>query len=361
MEITDVDVVGRRIPFSRSFPVSYEAHTHTEHAFVRVRTDDGTEGFGEGTALPWFTGETTAGMVETLRERIAPTIVGASLPDAAATLDEFANAFTGSPGATSAAETALLDLRAKEAGVPVRELLGPTFRTEAAEVYPVPGLSPDEAATVAGEAATEGYRRFKVKATGDVDADVDRIDAVLNAVPADATARVDPNTSWETAATAVDAVGRLDDPDRIEYLEQPVAPDREDGLRRVWEETGIPTFADEAVHTPDDVERLGREGTVAGVCLKLAKLGTPSRLYRAGRRAADHGLDVTVVSAFGTSLEAAVNLHLLAALPSLSAGCEVAPMFLESDPVAESLPPAPTMTVPDGPGLGVSLAAELFE
>lgn len=360
MRVTGVDVVGRRIPFGESFPVSYGDDPDTEHVFVRLHTDGEHVGYGEGTALPWFTGEATAGMAEAVERWIVPRIEGELLDAAAVAFDEFARTFPGAAGAKSAVDLALLDLRAKRAGVPVRDLLGPTVRDRVSLIYILPGIDADRAGSEAREASEAGFRHFKVKATGDVAADVERINAVLGAIPDDATARIDANTGWKNYSTAARAAAGIDALEKVEYFEQPVATDRPDDLRRLWEETGVPVFADEAVHGPGDVERLGTAGQAAGCHLKLAKTGTLSGLVDIASVARRHGMQVTVVSAFGTSLDVAANLQLAAVTPHLSLACELIPDLLVEDPTPTPIEVAPEVSLPEGPGLGVELDDELF-
>lgn len=361
MTITSLDVVGERIPFTDSFPVSYEADRETEHVFVRLETEASGVGYGEGTALPWFTGETTESMVAVVERYLEPRVVGEPLESAEAAVRTVARSFPNAPGATAAVEMALLDLRGKSGGYPLSALFGPRVREAVPRTYIVPAIEPERAAQKAEGAADRGHRAFKVKADGDREGDAERINVVLEAIPDDATLRVDPNTAWVNAPTATNALALVDDVDRLEYLEQPVPPGRPGDLRAIWESTGVPVFADEAVHGPADVERLGADGAVAGCHLKLAKAGSLRDLGEMTRVAARHGLAVTVASAFGSSLDVAANLHVAAVADSLSRGCELCTDLIASDPVDEPLELGPEVAVPTGPGLGVSLDETLFE
>jgi o-succinylbenzoate synthase len=361
MEVTAVDVVGRDIPLADDFPVSYEEHLTTDHAFVRLHTDGGLTGYGEGTALPWFTGETTRSMVAFVADWLSPRIEGSTLDEAARTCATFGSDFPHNPGGKAAVELAVLDLQAKRAGVPLWELLGIRHREVIPCVYPVPGLPPDRAREVTDAGLEAGFSRFKIKATGDVSADIARVNAVLDRLPTDATARIDANTGWETYPKAANAVAGIDDRSKVEYLEQPVAPDRPDDLRKLWEDTGIPVYADEFVHDLTDVERIGREGLARGCHLKLAKTGSLRTAAQMARTACHHGLKATAVSAFGTSLEASAILHLAAVVPDIPLACEIDPALVAEDPTDASLVVGPETPVPDGPGIGVSLADGLFE
>lgn len=361
MELTRIDVVGRDIPLADAFPVSYEEHTTTDHVFVRVHTDGDLIGYGEGTALPWFTGETTASMVSFVEDWVAPRLEGESLAAARRAFAEFTQAFPGNPGGKAAVELALLDLGGKRAGRPVWDLLGEPRREAVPCVYPVPGLPPEEARDVTDRGLAAGFERFKIKATGDVESDIARIDAVLERLPAGATARVDANTGWETYPKARRAVDAIAEPEKLEYLEQPVAADRPEDLRRLWYETGVPVYADEFVHGPRDVDRLGREGLTAGFHLKLAKTGSLREMARMAVAGADYGLKAVAVSAFGTSLEATAVLHLAAVIPAIPLACELDPALIAEDPTTDPLDVQPETPVPDRPGIGVDLEDDVFE
>ena len=361
MQITQVDVVGRDIPLADEFPVSYEDHETTDHVFVRLHTSNGLVGYGEGTALPWFTGETTDSMISFVENWLRPRVEGETLRTAMKELASFSAEFPGNPGGKSAVELALLDLRGKQAGVPVSNLLGITYRDTVPCVYPVPGLSPARARNVTEEGLRAGFSRFKIKATGDITSDVARIEAVLDSLPAEATARIDANTGWNSYPNAKRAVAAIDDTSSIEYFEQPVAADRPADLQKLWEETGIPVYADEFVHDPSDVERIGRQGLARGCHLKLAKTGSLRTMAHMARTAGHHGLNAVAVSAFGTSLEATAVLHLAAVIPSIPLACELDPSLVADDPGRPHLTVGPETAVPDKPGLGVELADAVFE
>lgn len=361
MRIADVAVASTHLPLAESFPVSYESNDRTDHVFVRLTTADGTVGYGEGTTLPWFTGEVAAGAAAVVERYLAPTLEGASLAEAARAHESFLDAFPGAAAAKAAVDLALVDLRGKRAGVPAHDLLGARVTDEVPVTWVLPAVDPATAAARARERAAAGFRSFKLKADGDVTEDVERVDAVLDAIPDDARLRVDANTGWRRFSVARRAVEAVSDPDRLEYVEQPVAVDRPDDMRRLWEATGVPVFADEAASTPADVERLGRDDVVAGCHLKLAKSGSLARLVDVRRTAARHDMTATVVSAFGTSLEATANVHLAATVPNASLGAELCTGLLAEDPVDPVLPEAPVVEVPDRPGIGVTVPDRFFE
>lgn len=358
MHITNADATGVRIPFADDFPVTYGVEAATHHVFVRIETDSSLTGFGEGTALPWFTGDVTAGIEEVARDWILPEITGRSIEDAFSELERFQDVFPGAFAATAAVEMALLDLKAKRAELPLYELLGTKRRTRIPVVNVLPALEPETTAERAREAVADGYDRLKVKASGEIDTDVDRINAVLQELPADGTLRIDANTAWETYSTAAQVIERIADPGRIEYLEQPVGKSRVDHMERLTEEFGILVYADESVNDTGDLERYGPQ--ISGCHLKLAKSGSLLELRTMAERARAHDADVSVVSAFGASLEATANLHLAAVVDNLSMGVEICTDLLGETYGTPTLVQQPELKVPETVGIGITLEDGLF-
>lgn len=365
--LTTAKAIGREIAFATDFPTSYDDHGPTHHLFVRVEDEEGTIGYGEGSALKWFTGETTATMETVTRETLLPAIDGLDADRALGEFRDLTRRLPGHPGAKAAVEMALLDLRAKQLGVPVRDLLGPVRRTEVPIAFASGALPASEVAENAGDAYAEGYRTFKIKADGNLVGDAARINAVTRELAdrgdaADVNVRVDANTGWESYERARSAVERMDRLDLVEYFEQPVAADAAGDLRALRTSLGVPVFADEAIHGVEEVRKLTREtSAISGFCAKLAKTGSLLDVVRMGELARDAGLPVTLVSAFETSLGVAANLHVAAVLPELSSAAELGPGLIAEDPVDQPLEEAPIQPVPEEPGLGVELDDSLFE
>lgn len=364
--ITDIDVVGREIPYDHAFPTSYGDSRPTQHVFVRIQAAD-TVGYGEGSALTQFTGETTGTMTAVVQSEFEPHLTGTAVEPALGRFRALAHRLPGNPAAKAGVEMALLDLRAKQVGVPLRVLLGPLRREAIPLSFSSGALPADVVADNVIDAFEDGFGTFKIKVDGDIPDDVARINAVTEALaartdPSEVFVRVDANTGWDSYERAVQAIDQIDRQEFIEYFEQPVAADAVGDLRALRTTRGVPVFADEAVHGVGDVRELTRgTAAISGFCAKLAKAGSLVDIVRMGELAADEGLPVTLVSAFETSLGMAANLHIAAVLPTISSAAELGANLIETDPVDRSIPREPRTPVPDGPGIGVALDDGLFE
>jgi O-succinylbenzoate synthase len=199
----------------------------------------------------------------------------------------------------------------------------------------VPAVGPDQAHRIA---SAGGCRTAKVKVAepGQALADDEaRLEAVRDALGADAAIRVDANGAW----SADDAVAAIPVLDRaaggLEYVEQPCASVED--LAAVRRRVGVPIAADESIRRAEDPYRV-RDLEAADVAvLKVQPLGG---VHACLRIAEDIGLPVVVSSALETSVGIAAGLALAAALPELPYACGLATVqLLTADVAAEPLLP----------------------
>ncbi len=197
----------------------------------------------------------------------------------------------------------------------------------------VPAVGPEQAIEIV---AASGCRTAKVKVAerGQPEArDIERVEAVREALGPGGAIRVDANGGWEVGQAArmlrrLAAFG-------LEYAEQPCASLEELAeLRRLVD---IPVAADESIRKAEDPLRVRAAGAADIVVLKVQPLG--------GVRAALHvaeacGLPVVVSSAVDTSVGLAAGVALAAALPELPYACGLGTMsLLTGDVTADPLVP----------------------
>jgi L-alanine-DL-glutamate epimerase-like enolase superfamily enzyme len=196
-------------------------------------------------------------------------------------------------GARNAVDCAMWELEAKRRDTEARQLAGVT---EPHALITTFTLGADEPGIMA-----EGARRYasaqaiKVKLTGDVDIDAERVRAIRSARP-DVWLGVDANQGYtrDQLDTLVEALSA----NRVSLLEQPLARGREadlDGYR-----CPIPIAADESALGLDDVP--GLVGRFDVINIKLDKCGGLTEALLIADAARRHGLGVMVGNMVGTSL-----------------------------------------------------------
>jgi O-succinylbenzoate synthase len=133
----------------------------------------------------------------------------------------------------------------------------------------VPAVGPEQAAAIV---ARSGCRTAKVKVAerGQAEAeDIERVEAVRDALGPDGRIRVDANGAWEPgqAARVLRRLARFG----LEYAEQPCAT--LDELAELRRHIDIPVAADESIRRAEDPLRVRAAGAADIVMLKVQPLG----------------------------------------------------------------------------------------
>jgi L-Ala-D/L-Glu epimerase / N-acetyl-D-glutamate racemase len=268
-----------------SAPFRISGFVFEEQEVVVVTLDDGKHrGRGEASGV-YYLGDTAQGMAVaieaargTIERGIERTTLQQLLPPG---------------GARNAVDCALWELEAHRSGVAVWQLAGLDAPKPLVTTFT---LGADDPATMAAGARKYAQARsLKLKLTGDLKEDIERVRAVRAARP-DVWMGVDANQGY--GIEALDAlIGVLDSAD-VSLLEQPLKRGREadlDGFKST-----IPIAADESVLTLPDIA--GLVGRFSIVNIKLDKCGGLTEGLAMAREARRLGLGVMVGNMVGTSL-----------------------------------------------------------
>jgi D(-)-tartrate dehydratase len=167
-------------------------------------------------------------------------------------------------GAVGLIDAALWDLAAKQEDQPLWKLLGHRFNAGAVdaviEVYASGGhyRSADDIEALREDvrrAIAQGHRRFKIKIGGaELDADLQRIEAVLGLLEPGMSLAVDGNGTFDraTALRYVEALARYP----LAWIEEPVHPLDFDLHREVAAHSSLPLATGENLFSADDARNL---------------------------------------------------------------------------------------------------------
>ena len=323
-----------------------------EVVVLRLRSEDGSEGFGE--ASPWsvFTG-TPEATYAALDRYLRPLVVGARVGDRSAIMAQAAYAVAHCTEAKAALETALLDLAGRISKVPVWSLLGGKCRGTIPLSCSI--ANPDFAQDVEllAQLQADGVRIVKLK-TGFKDHafDIMRLEYLAQNHP-EFRVRVDYNQglSIEDAPAQVRDVAQF----APDFIEQPVRAHQFSMMGKLRQMIDVPLLADESVFGPEDMERAARDVICDGVSVKIMKSGGPTRGQTVARIAAAHGLTAYGGDMFEAGLAHLAGTHMIAATPEITLGCEFyqASYFLKEDILENPFQVSSgEVVVPDAPGLG---------
>lgn len=315
---------------------------------LRVALRAGSE-IGEGYApfLPHLDADPDA--LSANGRQIAGAMIGADLSDLDACLSRLGPCARPRNAARSAVEMALLDLAARRAGQSVARLWGADpLPVQVLRIIPV--KTPARMAEIAGQLVDAGFRALKLKATGDRQADIDRITAVRAAIGTGVTLTVDANQAYDLVGARgfETALRPLD----IWSLEQPVTATDRHALAQLRSGSVTRIEADEGLFSAADLDRALQARAADGISLKLARSGGLLASRDMARQAAGQGVYARIGTAFGGPLVTLATASLAALCPTTGpAECAEFTHFDDHDfdwPLLRD----GWLIPPDGPGFG---------
>ncbi len=282
--------------------------TSLQSTLVRVRADNGLEGWGEvcplgSTYLPAHAGGARAALA-----LLAPALIGVDPTNLAAVNDRMDATLMGYNYAKSPIDVACWDLTGKSWGASVATLLGGIRPTQFPLYFAVPLGSPEEMTDYVLARRREGIHRFQLKVGGDPALDGIRAKHIIDATGPEDLIVADANCGWRfnqalIAARAMEGLPRL-------YLEQP-CPTMEECIE-VRKHTSLPMMYDEVVNDVATLLRAVREGGAGGVNLKVSKVGGLSKARLMRDLCQELGLQVTIEDTWGGDIVSATSAHLAA-------------------------------------------------
>ena len=311
-------ITGFAIPFSfrnGPFTASYGPRYRLENLLVRITADDGVEGYGEVCKPSGSQIAPTDPEFWSVARDLARQII-ADETDAEGALDAVFDRLSTPPAIRHGVSAATLDLLGRRHGISVYSLLGGS-RTDRVPLYGTVGnASPDAMAAAAAQQSKQGISLVQMKIGTAFDRDLEAVQAVLDALPAEAELLADANGGWteETAATALRSIR---DPRLI--WEEPCRTYSEN--RRVAERTGARVMLDQCLSTLSAYANLGCDGFAAGAGIKPTVLGGMRRAAVARDLCVEFGIHMKVDDAWCTSLGSAACLAVaVGASPGLVIG-----------------------------------------
>lgn len=309
MKIGSVDVFAYVVRYAHGeYVMSGGRATPTQDGtLVRLRTDDGFEGWGEVTPLGATYLPAFAGSVRAALAHLAPILVGEDPTNLAKINALMDAALLDHQFAKSAIDIACWDLLGKSVGRPVVDLLGGRLLDDFPLYEAVPLGSPESMADFVKERTAAGITRFQLKVGNDPADDITRAQATRTAASDDTMIIADANTGW-TLLGARRAIRGLADLDV--YVEQPCRT-TEDCILAHRGST-LPLILDESILTARDLYEAKFAAGAVAVNLKISRLGGLTKTARLRDAAQDLNLSVCLEDTWGGDIVTAAVSHLAA-------------------------------------------------
>ena len=362
MHVEAVELRVIALPMVAPFVAAHGTVSSRTAVLVRILGNN-NEGWGECAALPepTYSEEFVDGAYLALQELLVPRLLAANGTVAASDLGVLLADVIGHPMAKASIELALLDAQGRQSETSLARMFAP-HPTGPAAIVPAGiaiGLlaTPEDLATEVSTRVTEGYGRIKIKIAPGRDSEFVR--AARDAVGVHIELSVDANGAY----TLDDAktLAELDDFD-LAYIEQPLAADDLLNHAELARRISTRICLDESLTSATVTREALDMGACSVVCVKAPRYGSWIEAASVLDHCAGIGIDAWVGGMLDCGIGRAANIA-LAAHPGASLTGDIAATgrFFTEDVCApfelSGLSGGGTITVPTGPGLGVSIDA----
>jgi L-Ala-D/L-Glu epimerase len=230
------------------------------------------------------------------------------------------------------------------------------LRTHHADIT-VPALPSNEVRALLRGFENYGFESFKIKVTGDLEADLERVRTVVKYVPKQAQLTLDGNQGF-SAEKAIELVKQLaSEKIMIALFEQPHSKEDWNAFEKLLAELTTAVCLDESVRSLNDVKRAQRYGQNFWINLKIMKSGIRESL-KMGMWARAHGIGLMAGGMVESDVAMTCSLHMIDALGGADVLDLDTPFFLEKTLSQNSCyaNPSALLELPIGVGLGLEFA-----
>lgn len=336
-------------PFQTSFG------TQTNRASILVATySDGLVGWGECVASidPGYSSETNATAWHILKDYLIPAVIGQKI-DKPTNVPGYFSHVRGHQMAKAALENSLWDLYAKRKDVPLSHLLG--GERERVEVGVSIGIQPTLDALIqrVNSFVEQGYGRIKMKIKPGWE--LEPLRAIRELHP-DIKLMADANSAFSLADAPL--FQEMDDLNLI-MIEQPLHYEDIFDHAKLQAQVNTPICLDESIHLPLHAKAAIEMKACQIINLKVGRVGGLTNAKIIHDMCQAGGITMWCGGMLETGIGRATNIH-LATMPNFTLPGDIsATDRYYAEDIAE--PPFAlnqadsTMTVPEGPGIGVTV------
>jgi glucarate dehydratase len=362
MKIAAVRRTVVAVPQHRRYASSWRRGGHGADALqavlVELQTDEGLVGIGEAPVVFASSADVTVAMIDA----VVPLLLGADPLDhdvlRRRLYAETGMAHLGTQGASwglAGIDTALWDLAARIAGLPLHRLWGGGWRERSGFHADLVPAEPARMAEDAQAWVARGFRTLYLKVGFAPELDEARVRAVREAVGDAPRLRIDANGAW-SPGLAVRLLHRLAAYD-LEFAEQPLPPGDPAELARLRARVPVPILAHESSLSVEGTLAVVRHGAADAVQLDPRFDAGIEGARTAARIAEVAGLPALTHTFGELGVGTALMLQLHAAHRNMVLDSQTYYPNLTDDVIAGGLLTFDgfELAVPRGPGLGVEL------
>jgi len=302
MKIKNLKMKELNIPFKVSFTHATATRSETESVIVISESETGSIGYGEGCPRSYVTGETLDTSFKFFNTHQPQVIQIGDLNHLISWVSDHQEEVDRNPAAWCAIELALLDLVGKEMGQPIEALLSLPELSSDFQYTAVLGVNNLDGFKKQAQRYTElGFCDFKIKVSGNLKDDQDKIKLFKSLGDPKPIIRLDANNLWDNSDEAIDYIVKLNHP--FFAIEEPLKTGNYNGCRKVFEATQTPIILDESFIRQDQFQELMPSPEAWMINLRISKMGGILRSLAIAEQAETLGIPVIVGAQVGeTSL-----------------------------------------------------------
>ena len=349
----------------QSFFFSQWAYNERRICVVKITTDEGVYGWGEG-----------YGPADVIQKGIAllePLLMGKNpLENESLWFEMYRKTLDFARrsvlfAAISAIDIALWDIKGKALNLPVSTLLGGRHRNK---VVPyATGLYFSDSKTLVQDLVVEakayvdlGFKAIKMKVGLSIKDDIEHVKNVRKAIGKDIKLMVDSNHAY-SLREAVELARKIESYD-ITWFEEPVSPEFYDQYSELRSKTSIPIAGGECEYLRYGFLQLLQNKSVDIAQVEICASGGLTEAKRIGSLASTFGVDL-IPHVWGTGIGFHAALHFIANIEPLPGRLFPPDIFIEYDRTENAIRDQLTfpvvkmnngyIDVPQSPGLGIDI------
>lgn len=369
MKIANIETFILSHPLQGSFFFSQWRYQQRRIAVVKITTDEGYVGWGEGYG--------PAAVIEAGIHHLKSCLIGKNpigqetiwFEMYRKTLDFARRGVL--MASISALDIALWDLKGKILGLPVSVLLGGQFRKR---VKPyATGLYfseeenlPDKLAKEASQYVQQGFQAIKMKVGLSIDRDIQHIQEVRKAI-GDTPLMIDANHAYSLREAI--QLAKLAEPYQISWFEEPVSPEYYHQYRQLRAKTVIPIAGGECEYLRFGFHQLLKNDCLDILQVDICAAGGLTEAKRIASLASTFGVEI-VPHTWGTGIAFHAALHFIANLEPTPGRLHEPDLFIEYDRTENAIREQLTrpqiqmkegfIKVPQAPGLGIEVQEDVL-
>ena len=350
MIISSIELREIHLPLIHFFETSFGRTTERRIILARVVDAEGAEGWGECTAGegPFYSDEWTETAWATLKDFLAPMVLGRNVDNAAA-ISGLLKPVRGHRMAKAAIETACWDLESRRESVPLWKHLGGVHAEIPCGVSIGIQDSPEILLEKIANELADGYQRIKIKIKPGWDLRI--VEQVRRQFP-EIRLMGDANSAY----TLFDAplFKALDD-FNLMMIEQPLAYDDIFDHAELQKQIKTPVCLDESVKTAEDAQHAIDLGACRIINLKLGRVGGHQQAKRVESIARERDIPVWCGGMLESGIGRAHNLAMASLAGfTLPGDVSASARYWEEDIIESPVTVSArgTIAAPDQPGIG---------